>query len=317
MANELTLDFDKLKRDFNLSDEIIDACGFSREELQQIYADYSNKRKNVLEDYKNQFLSEFIISAKDVKFHSYSGRVKDAYHLVEKIIRKRHSKDSKYASMRTDDYYKYITDLIGCRILLVYKNDWLQVHEYLTRMFPNVAENYIADHDYASSYSETYVEPYMAEQPVAYIRSGDDENTYTSVQDVLINRRGYYRSVHYIIRYHEYYVEIQVRSLFEEAWGEVDHDILYPNHKDSKELIGFSTLLSRAAGMGDEMSAYFKNYAKSVIPATDNRLLDTPNLYGASCFADKEMSMQSHNGCTETDIVQSTPERVLMDILSK
>jgi putative GTP pyrophosphokinase len=53
-------------------------------------------------------------------------------------------------------------------------------------------------------------------------------------------------------------VEIQGRTLFEEGWSEIDHDIVYPYFKDDIMLNDFSTLLNRLSGMADEMSSYFR-----------------------------------------------------------
>lgn len=69
-----------------------------------------------------------------------------------------------------------------------------------------------------------------------------------------------------------------MRSIFEEAWSEVDHDVLYPLYKDNIDLVRFSTLLNRAAGMGDEISAYFKDYVKNNATVVKNQLRDTPIL---------------------------------------
>lgn len=57
---------------------------------------------------------------------------------------------------------------------------------------------------------------------------------------------------------HGYYLEIQGRTLFEEGWSEIDHDIVYPYYKDDKMLTEFSGLLNRLSGMADEMSSYFR-----------------------------------------------------------
>ena len=53
-------------------------------------------------------------------------------------------------------------------------------------------------------------------------------------------------------------MEIQGRTLFEEGWSEIDHDIVYPYFKDDMMLKDFSTLLNRLSGMADEMSSYFR-----------------------------------------------------------
>ena len=97
---------------------------------------------------------------------------------------------------------------------------------------------------------------YIAERPKVYRRNGDtriyDENL------IEIKSNGIYRSLHYIIKYKGYYVEIQGRTLFEEGWSEIDHDIVYPYFQDDEMLKDFSTLLNRLSGMADEMSSYFR-----------------------------------------------------------
>ena len=69
---------------------------------------------------------------------------------------------------------------------------------------------------------------------------------------------GIYRSLHYIVKYKGQYIEIQGRTLFEEGWGEVDHDIVYKNAEEDEMLRDYSRLLNRLSGLADEMSSYFR-----------------------------------------------------------
>lgn len=273
-----SLDFEKLRAEFNITDEAIQSSRFSRDDLSAIYLDYMERYPDLVK-LKTKFLEKYIVSADNLHIHSYNGRVKDPYHLIEKIVRKRHTHDAKYADMTTSDYFKYITDLIGCRVLLVYKESWKAVHDYLVSVFPNDSIKYINSKRYAASYDAISADinsPFMAECPVVYVREGDSEDIYIKAKDVKIKRPGYYRSVHYIIRYGEYYIEIQVRTLFEEAWGEVDHERLYPLYKDSKRLVDFSSMLNRTAGLGDELSTYFKNQVDRPRPSVGGTLHDVP-----------------------------------------
>lgn len=272
---QLPFSLERIQHEFNISDEAVRACGFTPEELQTIYEDYV-RRYPRLEQLQREFISRYMLSAEGVHFHSYGGRVKAPDHLIEKIIRKRNNRNRKYAQMRVDDYYKYITDLIGCRILLVYKEDWREVHQYLNRVFDNDPANYIDGNNRAASYQTGDNSGFMAERPCVFIRAGDDERLYRGVPDIRIDRKGYYRSAHYLLRFHEYYLELQVRSLFEEAWSEVDHDLLYPLYKGNKMLVNFSRLLNRTAGLGDEMSSYFKEYVFNGSFEKSGSLLDTP-----------------------------------------
>ena len=97
---------------------------------------------------------------------------------------------------------------------------------------------------------------YIAERPKVYKRSGDSKIYDEKLIDIRAD--GIYRSLHYIIKYKGYYVEIQGRTLFEEGWSEVDHDIVYPYFQDDVDLKDFSGLLNRLSGMADEMSSYFR-----------------------------------------------------------
>ena len=65
-----------------------------------------------------------------------------------------------------------------------------------------------------------------------------------------IKSDGIYRSLHYIIKYKGYYVEIQGRTLFEEGWSEIDHDIVYPYYQDDEMLSSTFHALKPSGGYG-------------------------------------------------------------------
>jgi len=121
-------------------------------------------------------------------------------------------------------------------------------------MFENNPELYINDR--LDDFDDDTAHNYIAEKPKVYKRAGDSK--IYDEKEIEIKTGGIYRSLHYIIKYRGYYVEIQGRTLFEEGWGEVDHDIVYPHHQDDEMLTDFSTLLNRLSGMADEMSSYFR-----------------------------------------------------------
>lgn len=313
-----SLDVNRLKREMHLSDSTIVASGFTEADLQAIYTDYLN-RLPALNDLKTRFVAQHIIAAENLQLHSFSARIKDPFHLIEKIVRKRSTNDLKYKSMTTSDYYKYITDLIGCRILLVYREDWKNVHDYLVSTFPDEPQNYINEEDYVGSYDKAPSSPFMAETPVVHMRSGDPE---IYPQNMTIKRGKYYRSLHYIVRYKDYYIEIQVRTLFDEAWGEVDHDILYPYFKDNQTLVGFSTLINRIAGAGDEMSSYFKSQLLKLLPPPtpdDNKIpLDVPIMTTAPQSQPLTPPLTPTDGTTETGPkaeIEASGEAMLHNII--
>lgn len=140
--------------------------------------------------------------------HSVKSRLKDPAHLQEKVRRKWSEKQ-----IDANNLLKEVNDLAGVRVLHMYTNQFAKIHSA------------IADH-ISSGYW------FYAEKPVAY--SWDPETTtyFKSLGLRAITRDSYYSSIHYVVRPHqksEISCEIQVRTLFEEIWGEIDHAINYPN----------------------------------------------------------------------------------------
>ncbi|MGF0032219.1 hypothetical protein ACQRBN_04545 [Bariatricus sp. SGI.154] len=69
-----------------------------------------------------------------------------------------------------------------------------------------------------------------------------------------------YRSVHYIINCQGVYSEIQVRTLSDELWGEIEHDFVYKQDISSikDKLSDAATLLRSILSVGDAVSMYMK-----------------------------------------------------------
>lgn len=129
-------------------------------------------------------------------------------------------------------------DLIGLRVLHLFKEQWLAIHEYVMHEWD------------------------LKEPPIAYYREGDAADVIEAFKASGCQPRvhpDHYRSVHYILqiplsKQRAVTAELQVRTLSEEGWSEVDHLVRYPNATDNDMVNMMSSLLNRAAGMADEMS---------------------------------------------------------------
>jgi ppGpp synthetase/RelA/SpoT-type nucleotidyltranferase len=179
--------------------------------------------------------------------HSVRWRVKSPDHLMAKIVRKRNEQKEGYADISGENYFDRVTDLVGIRALHLFKGDFAQIHEFLDPFFQN------------------------KEDPVANLREGDlDEwkDHYKSLGlQVRFHPEGY-RSIHYVKTVkpikRKLHLEIQVRTVFEEGWSEVDHRIRYPNFSKDQLVAHASAILNRLSGMADEMSTYALQLSNSL-----------------------------------------------------
>ena len=247
------MDRDAFKAEFDIQDADLVEAGITWDELQLIESEYRNMEKQ-LRDIGKSFIDEYLYDIETAGIHSYRYRTKGSAQLLEKVIRKRRENPEKFAQLDHTNYYKFVTDLIGIRVFFLYREDWKHFHRYLTSRFENNPQLYIQDR--LKDFDENPEHYYLAERPRAYKRTGDSK-IYDG-NEIQIISDGIYRSLHYIIKYKGQYIELQGRTLFEEGWGEVDHDIVYKNAEDDEMLRDYSKLLNRISGLADEMSSYFR-----------------------------------------------------------
>ena len=238
---------------YNLTESDLQEANIPWEELSLIAEEYS-KLEHSLREIGKSFIDEYLYDIETAGIHSYRYRTKQVEHLLEKIIRKRKENPEKFARLDHTNYYKFVTDLIGIRVFFLYREDWKDFHQYLTSRFENDPALYIQDR--LADFDEDPGHYYLAERPRAYKRNGDSKIYDSNALEIISD--GIYRSLHYIVKYQGQYIEIQGRTLFEEGWGEVDHDIIYKEPEDYEMLRDYSKLLNRLSGLADEMSSYFR-----------------------------------------------------------
>lgn len=178
--------------------------------------------------------------------HSVRYRLKNPEKLIAKIIRKRIDEPERIIDIQ--NYQSEVTDLIGLRILHLFKEDWLTINNYI-----------IVNWD-------------PQETPIAYFRKGDSSEYIKGFEEYgcrIMEHPYGYRSVHYVINIKpgktSFLAEIQVRTIFEEAWSEIDHCIRYPYYLNNQLLNQFLVLFNRLAGSADEMGSFVAHLKNQLI----------------------------------------------------
>ena len=217
-----------------------------RQDMNTIMLDYMNEK----EDYEafaaklKSLLSELLNDA-GIQFHSIVARAKEAESLYAKLSRKPY----QYRSLRD------VQDLAGIRIVTYFHDDVRAVAQILEDEFRIDREQSID--------KSTLLDP--------------NEFGYLSVHYVvgLSDKRlalGEYR------RFEEKEAEIQVRSILQHAWAEIEHDLGYKNPNAVPPEIKRS--FSRVAGLLEIADSEFVNIRKQLRTfeqETVERIVETPD----------------------------------------
>lgn len=230
----------------NLSQEDWSAANVSWDVLEEIAHDF-NRRKS---EFEQSALGIAAVLQKNKSVHSVRWRIKDCGHLLAKIVRKRSEDSQKYADINASNYDEIITDLVGVRVLHLFKEEWKDIQDYIDDSWG------------------------VVEGPTVYYREGDKLEQFSSC-DKKKHKDGY-RSIHSVIttrlQKKEVKAEVQVRTVFEEAWSEIDHQVRYPNYSDNETLTYFLNIFNGLAGYADEMGTFVKRLAHEI--TTSERLTE-------------------------------------------
>ncbi len=166
-------------------------------------------------------LKDHVLGDKDLmsQVHSIKWRIKDPGHLRDKLVRQlgKAKESGKPFKITTDNLFSKINDLAGFRILHLHTRQMDHINKALVRIFDQALYRLI-------------------EGPVAKTWDDESREYFEGIKiptEKKVNKKKptLYTSVHYVIRPNlktESTCEIQVRTLADEIWGEVDHTINYP-----------------------------------------------------------------------------------------
>lgn len=175
--------------------------------------------------------------------HSVKSRMKDPEHLKDKIQRKLKSEKI----IDENNLFTVVNDLIGVRVLYLYQDQFQLIHNELLKKVDETKDWMFVEAPKAYTWDPETREYF------------EKLNIHTEVRDT------YYTSVHYVIKPNNELsnitCEIQVRTLFEEIWGEIDHTINYPHQTEiiacKEQLRVLAKLVSTGTRLADSI---FRTY---------------------------------------------------------
>lgn len=176
--------------------------------------------------------------------HSLKYRTKDPEHLRDKLKRKQEIGKT----IDINNIFDKITDLAGIRVLHLYQDQYIEIHKAIKEKID----------------SGDWI---LKEDPKAYTWDPESQVFYEKLGLATELRDTYYTSIHYVVKpnmKNTVCCEIQVRTLFEEIWGEIDHTINYPHPTNSipckEQLRVLSKLVSTGTRLADSIFRSHEDY---------------------------------------------------------
>ncbi|AZG10202.1 (p)ppGpp synthetase [Pigmentiphaga sp. H8] len=165
--------------------------------------------------------------------HSFKRRLKEEKSIKEKIMKKRLSG----VQIDSNNVFSEVTDIYAVRLIHLYPHDVRVVH--------NVIVDHAAKKDWI-----------LVEKPKAYTWDPDSIKFLKSLGLKCELKSSFYTSVHYLVKPRKNSAaicEIQVRSLLEEVWGEVDHKIKYKGLTEDERINEHLAVLARLISAGSRI----------------------------------------------------------------
>lgn len=194
---------------------------------------YSGFMSNVLDFFK-QNNSKLITPRGRFAVHSIRYRMKSERSIKDKIERK----VGLGKTVTPDNIHDEITDFCGVRALHLSMEDFRSIHEAIKA---HVGSGHWVFH----------------ENPKAYTWDFEVESVFKGLGMECERKESFYTSAHYLVKpNNDSFVkcEIQVRNLFEEIWGEVDHEINYPTKNSSESCQAQIKVLARLVAAGSRLT---------------------------------------------------------------
>lgn len=193
--------------------------------------------------------------------HSIRHRIKDLDHLLEKVERKNSedrslSDEKRKGDIHAENVFSRITDIAGVRVLHLHASQFEEIHCAITKKLEE--EEFI-----------------LFEPPKAYTWDPESGSFFDRLGIKRELKESYYTSIHYVLRPNSQSratCEVQVRTLLEEVWGEVDHTMNYPKPISDPYCREQVRVLARLVGAGTHLAdSIMRRYGKAGSPENQTK----------------------------------------------
>lgn len=194
--------------------------------------------------------------------HLQTSRIKTLDSLLVKVICKRHEHlgdpDSLYFKIDGENYREIITDLIGMRLIINYRGKWEMIHNEIVQHFPYVEEKLYDEYDLIPM--DKLDKNALVQIPTIYYAQGDNIEPYRKYHIVPKLHNMGYRSIHYTVCFESVYIEIQVRTIYDEAWSDCDHNYVYmqDENKSHSALEQVSQILCQMTNISNDLGEHMR-----------------------------------------------------------
>jgi len=173
---------------------------------------------------------------------------------------------------------KTITDMIGLRILCLFEQDIFDVYQYLLEMLDR--EVYTLKEILVYGWKKDSI------VPIDFMQSELKKfNRYDNIEFEDIYRDNGYQSIHFVGIYKdfhqsiEYSFEIQLRTLLQDVWGELEHKLAY-KQKNPHQFIRQSFMrLSKSLETNDMLITHLKSFIDESLCGIDPIPFSVGNVY--------------------------------------
>ena len=224
----------------------MNSCDDPEEELVKLY----RNQRHLFEQFTNAVVDCFRLEpslnlpSKPV-IHSIKTRLKDPNHLKQKLLRKKSSQPTELITK--ENFFARVTDLSGVRILHLYQDQFDKINAFIQAKVNNGDWTF-------------------AEKPKAYSWDPEAVAFFSSFGLDVELKESFYTSIHYLVKPKaaaDVCCEIQIRTLFEEIWGEIDHTINYPVPTKASACKEQLRVLSRLVSTGTRLAdSIFRSHSE-------------------------------------------------------